>query len=156
MPAPLMWVEERKPETVRHVCLNMRQADAEEIFATSWHDDKERFAQEVMGWQTPFAWVLGAEEPIAIIGAVQMWPRFWSVFCLATDKIKQIGLPLSWFAAKIMIPAIREAGVNRGEAVSLSTHHEAHRWMEALGGTREAVLKGYGKNGEDFVVYRWS
>jgi RimJ/RimL family protein N-acetyltransferase len=54
-----------------------------------------------------------------------------------------------------VIPILRQAGYHRGEAYVLAENTDSRRWIELLGGEIEAVLKGFGRNREDFLLYTW-
>jgi len=123
--------------------------------ATRWADDPTALALDVMHWGG-LSWAAcwnGA--PVAALGAVEQWPGVWSCWMFATDDIPHIGLSLTRFAKYRMIPAIRDLGGHRGEARSMVDHTEAHRWLRSIGAREEARLSGYGKHGEDFLVFSW-
>jgi hypothetical protein len=48
-----------------------------------------------------------------------------------------------------------QTGFHRVEAVSLAGRDDVARFMELIGAEAEAVLRGYGTAGEDFISYRW-
>ncbi|WPZ36704.1 hypothetical protein T8K17_11215 [Thalassobaculum sp. OXR-137] len=152
-----MKLVEFSPDRVRHIARNMRADDRAEVHATRWDDDDDRLAAEVCAYPTKLRWVAcHGDEPVAVIGAVNMWPGNFSVFMFATDNIQHIGLSLTRFAKYRMIPTLLDMGGWRGEARSAAFHTEAHRWLEALGARRESTLANYGKNGEDFYNYVWT
>lgn len=144
-------------DRVLHVARNMREADRLEVHATRWNDSDDDLAAEVVAYPTRLRWMACfGDEPVAVIGAVNLWPGNFSVFMFATDNIQHIGLGLTRFAKYSMIPALLDMGGLRGEARSMASHTEAHRWLEALGAKREGTLSCYGKNGEDFYNYVWT
>jgi hypothetical protein len=145
-----------RPEyrTVRYIVENMREWDRREIFATQWDEDPDRFTKYVMA-TADFAWVAGLDLPIAAIGAFPVWPGVWSVWMFATDNFRQIGKSLTKHAKKVMIPAILEGEFHRAHCYSMAGHTVAHRWLEALGACHEATLQGFGRGGEDFLVFAW-
>lgn len=144
---------------VLYVTRNMREWDRRELFATRFDDDPDRLAMDVMGWG-PFWWVAGGEvdgrdKAIAVIGATELWPGVWSVGMFATDDFKHIGLPLTRWVKRAMIPAIVRQGIRRGECRSIEGHAVAHRWLEMLGAKPEKESPKYGKGGETFITYVW-
>lgn len=140
---------------ILHVVRNMRTLDREEIFATQFDDNHDAFAATWPTWGR-FGYVIGdGVEPVAVIGAIPMWPHVWTMYMFATDRFDNVGKQLTKFTKYNMLPAAAEAGALRGECKSLSTHHTAHRWLRHLGAEREATLRGYGKNGEDFDLFVW-
>lgn len=136
-----------------YVCRQIRESDRRELMATCWEDDLDELAVRVFKSWGNFIWVAGTDEPIAILGMSPMWPGVWGAFMFATDKIHQIGLPLTRAARTVIIPAVLDTDCHRIEARSVAGHHEAHRWLGALGFHEEAVLRRYGKGGEDFKVF---
>src|SRR3546814_13479854 len=71
----------------------------------------------------------------------------------ATNEISNIGLGLTKFVARRMIPGLLDQGAHRLEARSMDGHVDAQSWLETFGAAREATLYGYGRGGEDFHVY---
>jgi hypothetical protein len=147
-----MIVQPVSVDVARFVALRMREDDAAEIFATRWVDDRELFAQEVAK-RGPLAWSVGDGEPIACIGASQVFPGMWQSWMFATDKFDIIGKRLTKFTRRVIIPALISHGARRVQAYSMEGHHVAHRWLESFGAFREASLPRYGRNGETFHIY---
>lgn len=149
------------PINVTYVARNMRDMDAKELFATRYEDDPDALAMDMMTRWGPMWWIAGNAEtrrPIAVIGATERWPGMWQVGMFATDEFGQIGLGLTRWVVRRMIPTIREtpSGVRRAEAYSIEGHDVAHRWLEMLGAVREPLpLDGYGKGGETFHKFVW-
>jgi hypothetical protein len=138
-----------------HICANMREWDRREIYATRWNDDPAALADECLS-AGDFAYIFGTDEPIGIIGAVPLWPGVWSVFLFGTDNVKHVGLPLTKWVKRVMMPTlIEDMGCHRAECRSIEGHTDAQSWLEHLGVRRESSLPGYGRNGEDFWVYAW-
>jgi RimJ/RimL family protein N-acetyltransferase len=139
-----------------HICRNLRAADAEEIFAQRWTDDPDELAIEAATRWGSFSWVAGVdEEPIAAIGATPLWPGVWAAWMMGTDRFPEVGKQLTRWAARVMIPAVVDAGCHRAEARTLNSHHQAHAWMETLGAKRESVLRRHGRDQQDFYLYVW-
>jgi hypothetical protein len=152
-----MKLEEITLDRVRHVTENMRAKDREEIYATRWADDSEDLAQSVIACR-PMGFVAAADdgEAVAVFGVHQMWPGVYSVFMFATDRWQDVSLSVTKFALRIMIPSVMSDGFVRAECRSLSTHDQAHRWLEMLGAYKESEHRCYGKNGETFFTYSWT
>ena len=140
-----------------YVARNMRQADREEIFATRWTDSPDELAAEAFSQRGEFRFVAGddAGVPIAAIGAVPAWDGMWSAWMFGTDRFGEIGRHLTRWVRRAMIPAVVEAGAHRVEARSMATHTDAHRWMERLGAKPEFVLRQYGREKQDFILFAW-
>ena len=145
----------RTLDDVRYVCNNLRADDAAEVFALSNHDNPNLLAQEVIGYWGELMWVAKLHgEPVALFGALNMWPGVWSAWLIATDEFPAVGLSVTKFIHREVIPLLKEKGAHRCEARSMSTHTWSHEWLKSLGAVEEATLIGYGKGKEDFLVYR--
>lgn len=138
-------------EAVAYIAANMRASDLREIEATNWSMDG--FADRVMLAREFAFFASHRGRPAAVIGALPMWPRVWSVFAFGTDDFGACGLRLTKFARRFIIPAIWNAGGHRMECASIEGHDEAHRWLEALGFHRESEMHSYGRGGETFYRY---
>lgn len=143
-------------EDIRYIAEHMREEDKKEIFATQYSDDAYDFTQKIASVSN-CSWVAKVDdEPVALVGAFPMWPGVWSVFMFATDRFCDVRILVTRHIKRIMIPAIvKSSGLHLGFCHSLSTHTEAHRWLEYLGATKELELKDYGKNKETFFMFAW-
>jgi RimJ/RimL family protein N-acetyltransferase len=140
-----------------YVCRNLREADRAEIFASRWTDDPDELAIEAATRWGDFSYIAfgGDGVPIASVGASPLHPGVWSGWMMATDDFHTIGKQLTRWMRKVMIPAVVEAGCHRAEARSAAEHHEAHAWMRMLGAKREAVLRQFGREKQDFHLFVW-
>ena len=141
-------------EAALHVALRLRAADAEEIYAVRHDDDPVSLAMAA-ATRGPMAWAAGDGEPIACLGAIEIWPGVWEAWMFATDAFPRVGKPLTRFVKRGMMPAVKRLGAHRVQAHSIEGHAVAHKWLERLGAKFERVVPRFGKNGEDFRVYRW-
>lgn len=141
-------------EPALHVLNNLRDVDREEIYALRFDEDPGRVADELM-LMDAFAWVMWhGDRPAIVLGAHEMWPGVWTVFCFGTDDFDALALPLTRFVKETMIPILfDDLGAHRLEADSLATHENAHRWMGLCGARKEAVKQKRGKGGEDFFTF---
>jgi hypothetical protein len=140
-----------------YVCRNLRADDAAEVFATRWNDDPDELAAQAFQTWGRFNWVAFGDDgiPIASVGAVPSWNGVWQGWMMATDRFPEIGKHLTKWMRQVMIPAVVEAGCHRAEARSAASHSLAHRWMEMLGAKPESVLRRYGREKQDFVLFVW-
>jgi hypothetical protein len=141
---------------VRHIIQNMREWDRREIFATKFYGmEEEQLLEAVMG-VGPVAWVAYNDlEPVATFGCAPMWPGMWSMWFFATDSLPKIGIGVTKLIVRDIVPMMWDGGARRLECRSMEGHVEAQRWLETIGARREATLKAYGREGEDFHVYTW-
>lgn len=150
----MIWCRKPSREDVEYVVRNMREWNRKEVCATRWSDDPDELVDSLM-LVNYFAWVVGIERPIAMIGAVPVHPGVWNVFGFGTDEVNRLALWLTKHYRRVMIPALQSAGAHRIESHSMDGHPETERLLKNAGAHREGTLAGYGKNREDFGVYVW-
>jgi hypothetical protein len=138
-----------------YIAKKMRAEDREEIYATRWNNDPEELSASAM-IIPDMSWIAAHNgEPVAAFGAIPIHPRVWSVWMFSTDKWPKVALGVTRFIKKTMIPSLKATGALRAECKSHFRHSVAHKWLEMLGATKESTLENYGKNGEDFYLYKW-
>jgi hypothetical protein len=143
-------------QDVVHVVHHLRERDRREIFALRWNDDVDSFIADVVSvagalWS---AWRLDG-EPIALNGVVPVRPGVCLAGAFGTDKWAHAVRAITRHAREVTIPLLHHAGYHRGEAYALAANVEGRSWIELLGGEREAYLEAFGRNKEDFILYRW-
>ncbi|MGE5537323.1 MAG: hypothetical protein ACM30I_01805 [Gemmatimonas sp.] len=143
-------------DAVAFVAAHMRACDREEIFATRWDDDASAIADETVACARfgVVAWASGA--PVAVVCAMPLWPGVWTVAMYATDAWLMVAGAVTRWIRRELMPNVAATGAHRVECRSLASHGTAHRWLERLGGRREATLTDYGRNRECFYVYAWT
>jgi hypothetical protein len=151
----LRTVPECPEDHVFQVARNMREWDRKEIFACRWNDDPDEVAADVL--RVPgFSWVAyHGETPAAVIGAMPMWPGVWNLFAFGTDEFPRVVITLSRHVLRFMIPAIKNQGGHRGQCHSIEGHDDAHRWLSSLGAKTEPMIRGFGRNRENFIPFVW-
>jgi hypothetical protein len=146
-------IEPARLDVVARIAENMREWDRREIYATRWDESPLALAADCLR-VSGLAWTA---DDIVAIGAMPAWPGVWSVWMFATPEFPRIGLPLTRWAKREMIPAVARAGAHRAQCQSMAGHTEAHRWLETLGARIEGgPLVGYGRCREDFYTFVWS
>lgn len=141
---------------IKEVLSKLRAADRREVEATNWSFDPERLTQQIVACAA-HGFLAGAEdgEPIAFFAAAEPWPHVLQFALLATDRFDEIGKKLTRYLLKETMPVILASGAHRAEARSIAGHRAAHSWLKFLGAKEEAILRAYGKGGEDFHVFTW-
>lgn len=138
-----------------HVARHMRAADAAEIFALRFDDDRDRVAMEAKAHSRFGALAYAGAEPVAAIGAAEVTPGVFEMWLFATEAWPRVSRAVARYALASLVPALLADGGRRGQCLSLSTRSDAHRFLGGLGFVREAVLPGRGRNGETFFLYAW-
>lgn len=137
------------------VARRMRAADAAEIAAIRGSLVPEELAAECSR-RGPLAWVVGLpRHPIACLGVMPLRPGVLEAWMFATDAFPQIGLPLTRWLSRCIVPALTDAGAHRVQAHSMEGHSVAHRWLESLGAEHEHTVPCLGAGAQDFRVYAW-
>lgn len=135
------------------VAANMRERDRREIRALCWTDD---ILAEIRAVNLRFAWTAfdnGHYNPVCIFGVTIPRPNVASTFKFSTVHWPLVAIDVAKYARRVMIPAVWAAGVHRIQAFSMVESGQDSGWFRMFGATQEAVLKGYGKNGEDFMLF---
>lgn len=153
-----MIISNGTPELIHHVALRMREDDFQEIVNGGWCDTREELAEFLARFHIGEAnnvMVFGdtPDNPIAVAGAFVLRPGVWSVFMFATEDWPKIEKAGTKWARKHFFPSFAAVKAHRLECQSISTHAKAHQWLEFFGFKPESVLKGYGRNGEDYINY---
>ena len=73
----------------------------------------------------------------------------------ATDDFQKIGAQLTRLIIKRIIGAIEQTGAHRVECQSIEGYEEVHNWLEFLGLKKESLIKGFGRNGENFITFAY-
>lgn len=147
------------PAAIEAVALNMREHDFREIAAMSGLGLRFQMAKHfsaVYGFHPDVITFSNDDgKPIAIGALVQGRPNVATSLFFATDEFPSIGGEVTRFVKQRLFPGYRAKGVHRIEAVSIAGYDDMHRWLGALGLTKEAEMRGYGCGGEDFVQFSW-
>lgn len=145
-------------EHVRFVADSIRAKDAEEFISVSFAEDRKQLADmlvERYGENDATYCFSDGETPVAVGAMVEGRPNVITIMFFATDLFPVIALPLARFCRQRLFPRYRNAGVHRIECIAVDGYDASHRWIEILGMKREAVLRGFGKNGETFHQFAW-
>jgi hypothetical protein len=154
----MIW-DTAKPEQIFNVAKNMREKDFEEIVCLTYCDDREELAGFLTEmWsksETTLACGTKEDGPIAIFTYTPVRPNVWSFGMFATDKFGKIGTQLTRLIIKRIITAIDSTGAHRVECQSIEGYDEVHKWLQFLGLKKEGLIKGFGRNGENFIGFAY-
>jgi hypothetical protein len=142
--------------SLRHICANLRPQSEREIFACRWDSNRENLIRMLMTHCADLAWVGSLDAPVYAGGAVQVWPGVWQSWGFGTAEWNKVAIPVTKFIRRSMLPTLKKLGCHRLESKCIAGDEEVAKWMRLLGGHQEAVLRGYGRNGEDFILYTWN
>ncbi|MEM0949534.1 MAG: hypothetical protein AAGK37_19200 [Pseudomonadota bacterium] len=134
----------------------LRVRDKEELDALVFDRSPEAHARLAVA-SGAFRW--GAyldHQPVAAIGAHPLWPNVWQAWAYGTDDWPKVALTLTKHVRRFMIPAIYRTGAHQVQALALSDHTAAARWLVSLGAIPAQKLDNYGRNQENFTRYVWT
>lgn len=141
---------------LEYICLNLRQADATEIYGVLNHDNPFLLARQTLEIaQGGFVTVAHAQRPVAVLGFHEQHKGVLNVFAYATDEFPLVAYALTRFALKELKPALLGSGSHRAQCDSRCDHLSAHRWLMALGFYPEGALKSYGKDRADYIRFAY-
>ena len=140
---------------LEYIAAHLREEDRREVSALSAADDPERFLPLKIMMFAKEVYVASREYPIAAWGYVELWPHVGSCFAFGTDEWGLVLRHVTNHVRRYMFPRVIAAGYHRMECRALACREDVGRWVSLLGGEPEAVLRKAGKNGEDFIIYRW-
>ena len=137
---------------------NMREADRREIFNTLDHDSPDKLAREIC-----LATALGkagvsfqSGRPVGIVGVSPIRHGVWSIWSFGTREWKRGVIDITRFGARDLRSYLLERDAHRLQCESRVDHKDAHQWLELCGAQREGVLRGYGRDGSDFIQFSWT
>lgn len=141
-------------DDVMHIVRNLRERDRREIFALRWDDDEDNLALTIYA-HAGAMWRLWRwqGEPVAMCGIVPQRPGVATAGAFGTDKWPYVLRPMLHWARDWALPRLIVSGHHRIEAYALASNVDGHRFIQMLGGEREAYLREYGRDREDFVLY---
>jgi len=136
------------------VCFNLRADEREQVQAyTGQPYDPEILAVQLAAKTGP-AWMLCEDEhPIGIAGFDFIRPGVWQDWMVGTDHAWEKHWRAMTRHTKRCMDAILKQDAHRLQCVSLASRIHAHRWYAVIGLAPEGTLKGYGANGEDFIMF---
>lgn len=86
-------------------------------------------------------------------GITPMWPGVANAWFGPTPLARRYPLALCEVARRAMDQARANNHLHRIECQVWAAHPTSHHWVRFLGFAREGLLRKYGPNGEDYVMY---
>lgn len=144
-------------EDVTYVAQRMRPHDRAERLALSHGDDVVGAAVRFLD-MPHLAVTVWKGTPISVIGVVFPHPGVASTIFFATDQFRHVALATTRFIRRKLFPILVSTGIHRLQVCSMVNPDDpqAHDWIRGFGAGQEAVLRQYGRNGEDFRLYTLS
>jgi hypothetical protein len=145
-------------EDVAFVATRMRSRDMQEFMAVSHAASEAELVEGLVdrygGAHDAFCAYRGG-IPVAVGAMVEHRPNVVTLMFFATADLPLIGAALTRWIRQRLFPQYRARGVHRIECASIDGYVSVHRWVQALGLKREAVMPKYGRGGETFIQFAW-
>lgn len=153
-----MRIDEPTRDDVRWVAELMRQRDIDEFLAVGFAENHEALIPQLVerygnGGDTYCAYL--GDDPVAIGAMALHRPGVLTAGLFATEDFPSVAPPFAKFIRSRLMPKYQAAGIHRIDAIASADNADGHRWMKALGMKEEAILRKFGRGGEDFVMYSW-
>lgn len=151
-----MIVQTSTPELLRHVAERMSEKDVEKLRAMAPGKSRaelvETFLERYAAVPGLFAFGLAENDPIAVIGFMQVRPNVITLMMICTDDLHRIILPLTKWLRK-EFSAMEMHDIHRIESLILASQDEIRKWLPMLGLGLEGTFYGFGSRGETYVQY---
>lgn len=143
-------------DALDYIARHLRDLDYLELAATSPSGDPVPYlADRVLKHSVLTFTALCDGVPVAAWGLVPMWPGVGTAFAFGTDDWGKALLAMTRHVRGFMMKFLLENGYHRIECRSLASRPDVGRWLRLFDAEQEAVLRGSGARGEDFILYRW-
>lgn len=142
-----------------YICLNMREVDRREVFNVVDHDNPIMLAYQahyigVTKGRGRIAWFDG--KPAAYIAFSEDRPTVWTVSMFGTDAFRNVAFECMRWARETAADLIDNRNGRRLQCDSHIDHHEAHKFLRALGAEPEGPpMEFYGKDGSSYQRFVW-
>jgi hypothetical protein len=145
------------PATLRdlsYIAANLRSEDRAEI---DCQFDEWSPALLALSALQGFAYVAELDgNPEAGFGAAEQRGGLWIAWSWGTRRMKRCVPGITNFFHAVLGPQVAARGAWRVEVRALAANELALRWLGRLGAVQRCLLPGYGRNGEDFLLYDWT
>lgn len=135
------------------VCQDLRADERAQIEASTGEPyDFKAIVASTCNAPAPRWVVLEDGKPIALIGYTEQRPGVWRDWMMSTDAVWKKPIAITRICRRIM-ETMEKGGAHRLECVSLATRVDAHRWYRSVGLKFEGILRKWGANGEDAMMF---
>jgi hypothetical protein len=143
-------------EPLNYIARHLRALDLQELAATSAYGDPVPYLADRVLSNAVLAFTAHYDGlPVSAWGMVPMWPGVGTAFAFGTDDWGRALLAMTKHVRGFMMRFLLENGYHRIECRSLASRPDVGRWLALFDAEEEAVLRGSGARGEDFILYRW-
>lgn len=141
----------------RHVIENLTATGRREMIATHGPDYIEPAIAALLNVDHAYAYRRGGEPQGVFAGKFYTLgaDSVYLAFVLFTDRFPAISPCLSKFVTGAIMPLVADSPASRAESLSLTDTTTSHGWLRRLGAKPVGFLPGFGRQGEDVILWRW-
>jgi len=141
-------------EHLSYLVEHMRELDRRELGATG--ANFETLPGMILRYRVfAFAAVESDGTPVAAWGMMQQRPGVGAGWAFGTNRWRRAVPAMMDNITNWVLPFLIDTGFHRVEAAALAYRADVRKFLELIGAKPEAVLQQWGRNGEDFIEYRW-
>lgn len=141
---------------VSYITANMRPMDRAEAYC--------QLPEDTTNYELAYMLTMGGDaftarfdgKPVAAFGTAPINVACVSVWMVGTKDAWRVTPSITAYMRDVHTPTLEANGFLTMEARALLEHEQAHRWMEASGAVRSGEPFVFGRNGERFVLFRWT
>lgn len=145
---------------VLYVAKNMRPEDRREILAVRGDTlFAERIALDchISLDQGGIGYVAyWGDIPVVVVGAIPIRQGVWTAYMFATGHLSEVGLGLTRWVKRTLIPELVAAGAHRIQCEVIEGYDTALTWLRAFGAKNEGALPKFGLGQETFYRFAWT
>ena len=133
--------------------IDLRPEDRRELRVTRDPDDVESLVKDAL--KSDHKWSASLDElPVFAFGATLIDRRRGAhVWAFGSPSAFRVLVPVTRFIKRSMIPLLVDSGVHYAQAISHPENEIAHRWLQRLGFSFQAILPGIGGRNEDMFLF---
>lgn len=136
---------------------NLRPRDTAEIFCQIPGEPKtHELAHTLVNYALHAFAVRIDGQPVAAFGVSYLSAAAVSVWAFGTKRMRRAVPSITRHVRGVIVPDLIADGYRTMEARSMVGYVEAHRWMLSTGAVQADLPYVFGKNGEEFVTFRWT
>jgi len=98
--------------------------------------------------------ILRDGKPVCALVAVQVWPTVFEVSAAVSEDARKFFATIHRSTVEVLSRVAEGTKAHRMQMTVKADFKKGCRWAEALGFEVETVLKHYGPEAEDFLLYR--
>lgn len=97
--------------------------------------------------------ILHGALPVAILGVTVLWPGVAEVWSIMTDDIRKVPVAFHRFCERLLRSTMKKHKLHRAQCNVRGDFTTGLRWAEALGFQREGLLRQFGPDGSDYILF---